>query len=239
MPKLIDITGQKFGRLTVIERYDVSNRSVRWLCVCECGNKTKVTGYALRSGHSNSCGCLSREMSVTRKKKHGQSKCNSWGETGAYKSWCSMLQRCVNTKNPYYSNYGARGITVCNDWRDFQNFYRDMGPRPIGSSIDRIDGNGNYEPGNCRWADRVTQQNNTRRNRLIECHGKTQSIAIWAREIGVSYECLLARIARGWSVEEALSRKPQHRERATGSDDEQPWFKDGWCVTTSTEGRGD
>lgn len=125
----------------------------------------------------------------------------------SYISWSSMLQRCNNKNHTSYKNYGGRGISVCDRWLKFENFYEDMGERKKGVTLDRIDNNGNYEPENCRWATYLQQGNNTRRTKDVECRGKSQSLSQWARELGLSRSCLSARIARGMSIEEALSPK--------------------------------
>lgn len=238
MPPLIDLAGKKFGRLTVICRHDLWHGSARWKCLCECGNTSYVVGGQLRSGHSRSCGCLNREISSNHLKKHGQSESNNWESTAAYRSWSSMLQRCDNANNPHYSSYGGRGISVCNDWRDFRNFYRDMGDRPVGTTIDRIDPNGNYEPGNCRWADKKIQQNNLRNNVVINFNGKTQTLSYWADELGISKQCLDSRLRRGWGVERALTKPVQKKTRyEPGADSvESPAHRVWFC---DCPGRGD
>lgn len=237
MPPFVDLANKRFGRLTVKRRFDVKHGNTRWQCVCDCGKETVVKGYSLTSGHSKSCGCLNRELSQKANRKHGQTKSNHTKATREYSTWCGVIQRCTNPNNPFFEYYGGRGITVCERWRDFSAFYADMGNRPDGTSIDRIDNNKGYEPGNCRWVDKVAQQNNLRSNRKIEFNGKTQSVSMWARELGIKVGCLRTRISRGWDPQEALSRKPQKRssEREPGADAEERkavWFCD-------KPGRGD
>ena len=116
------------------------------------------------------------------------------------------LQRCLRPSKDSFPLYGGKGITVCDRWRTFENFLADMGERPNGASLDRIDSAGNYEPANCRWASAVEQANNKRTNRIIEFNGRSQTIAQWARETGIAYECLYGRLLRGWSPERALNR---------------------------------
>lgn len=163
MSVLKNMLGRRFGRLTVVRRHVTpgSQRQARWHCVCDCGGETISSGGHLRSGHAASCGCIRRERAVAAVRKHGRTR------TTEYLIWCAMKQRCENPKHKDYRHYGGRGIAVCSRWReDFQAFLADMGMRPDPRlSLDRIDVNGNYEPGNCRWADVVTQRLNTRRNR--------------------------------------------------------------------------
>lgn len=159
----VDLTGQTFGRLTVIERAESDNRhNHKWLCRCTCGETRSVIGYNLTSGLTKSCGCLHREMSTGLghwRRTHGKR------HTPTYRTWLDMIQRCTNPNNPRYTDYGGRGITVCERWRSFENFYADMGDRPgAGYSLDRIDNDSGYAPGNCRWATAEVQQRNKRRS---------------------------------------------------------------------------
>lgn len=126
-------------------------------------------------------------------------------KTATYESWKRMIQRCCNSKNHSYSAYGSKGIKVCDRWRDFNNFYSDMGERLPGMTLDRIDVNGHYEPGNCRWSDQWTQQNNRRNNRKITFNGITLTVSEWSRKLGISENTLRSRIRQGWEVEKALS----------------------------------
>lgn len=158
-----DISSQKFGRLTVIERSGVDkSRSVIWLCKCDCGNYIKVKGTELRRGRTTSCGCYRVERVIEARTKHGKT------DTRLYNIWQAMKDRCYNKHNAKYKNYGSRGIVVCNEWKDdfeafynwaINNNYRDD------LTIDRINNDGNYEPNNCRWADYTTQNNNRRNNK--------------------------------------------------------------------------
>jgi hypothetical protein len=199
--RAIDLTGCQSGRLTVISRAENSIRGqARWNCVCACGNKRIVASASLVKKTTKSCGCLMREIVSKLNRTHGMRK------TPIYGAWFSMKHRCLNPNNPFYHHYGGRGISVCPRWlENFENFLEDMGDRPEGMSLDRIDVNGNYEPGNCRWATWKEQQNNRRDNRFIEFNRKTQSLAAWGRELGIHEDTLRWRLKTGWSVEKAFT----------------------------------
>jgi hypothetical protein len=152
---LIDLTGKRFGRWTVV----AYARGQKWHCVCDCGTRRVVRGQCLRTGESRSCGCLHKELVKARHTKHGM--CGS----REYHSWQSMKARCLNPNNPNYEKYGGRGIRPCEEWLPFVPFFADMETRPPGCSLDRIDVNGNYEPSNCRWADAKQQARNQRPRR--------------------------------------------------------------------------
>lgn len=152
MSHRIDMTGQTFGRLTVLRFHEARNTNAYWWCRCECGNEKSVARVKLINNKTRSCGCLRREGNA---RKHGMSKSRE------YSSWLAMKDRCSRPEATRYERYGGRGIKICARWENsFENFLSDMGPRPENTSLDRINPDGDYEPTNCRWADPVTQTNN-------------------------------------------------------------------------------
>ena len=179
-----------------------------WKCLCDCGQEIERIAKAVRSGNTKSCGCAKRDAVVARNKasaKHGMTG------TRSHTAWINMQERCLNPNHSSYHRYGGRGVQICKRWLEtFQNFYDDMGDPPEGMSLDRIDVEGDYEPGNCRWATSEEQANNRANNRVIEFAGKKQTIAQWAREVGMSRAALRHRISAGWTPEEALTMSVNH-----------------------------
>lgn len=202
--KLIDRVGQKYGRLLVLSRAENKSEkdaNARWNCQCDCGKISVVYGQDLQREKVKSCGCLNAENRI----KHGMSR------TNVHAVWRMMRDRCSNPNNAAYKNYGGRGIRVCERWDSFENFLNDMGSRPDGYSIDRIDNDGNYEPSNCRWATTKQQLNNQRRNRVIELNGERKTIAQWADSLGIDWYTLRSRLDRyGWTIERALTTPKLH-----------------------------
>lgn len=162
MGKLIDLTGVKFGRLTVIKRDDTKDSKVKWICKCLCGNYKPVYGSYLRSGETESCGCLRKESLIKRSTKHGNAPRE--GVSPEHSTWHAIKQRCGNPNHKRYKDYGGRGISICDRWNNsFMDFLSDMGEKPSPKhSIERIDVNKNYEPDNCKWATTLEQARNQR-----------------------------------------------------------------------------
>jgi hypothetical protein len=216
MTALIDLTGQRFGRLSVQSRDPEKSRRVRWLCLCDCGATSSIAGYKLVAGISKSCGCLQKELMAARSLTHGATtRDDRWPEWGI---WRAMINRCYRPKTKSYPNYGGRGISVCDRWRfgdgsktGFECFIEDVGRRPSPDlSLDRYpDNDGNYEPGNFRWATSSEQQLNSRSAVVLEFGGKRLSMQDWADSTGIPYKALSSRLSRGWTVERALTQTPR------------------------------
>lgn len=196
-----DLSGQVFGRLKVIEYSHTKNKRAYWKCVCECGNLHIANGKYLSCGDTTSCGCSQSEYFVTKHKEASGLK------TKEYRTWRRIKNRCLNPHNNSYPIYGGRGITVCESWlNSFEKFLSDMGRAPSPKhSIDRKNNDGNYEPGNCRWATARMQNNNSSNCVFIEMDGLKLSVAEWARKFNVSYMLVYKRLRRKWSLIDALS----------------------------------
>lgn len=211
----LDLTGQRFGRLTVIERCGTSKDGQKmYRCVCDCGNEKITKTGNLRSGHVKSCGCLNKEM--TRKANRERNTRHGGCGTRLYGIWFDMRQRCNWEKSTSWANYGGRGIRVCDEWQaDFVPFrdwalangYRDD------LTLDRIDVDGNYCPENCRWADLDEQNNNKRTCLYATIGGVTKSVTQWCKETGIPRHTAYSRIRRGWEPERAVT-EPRDDTRA-------------------------
>lgn len=203
MPRIMDLTGQRFGRLVVIDLAPKRGRITRWNCVCDCGEHKCVQAVHLRSGHTQSCGCYGRERNAASKTLHG---CSSRvrGETATYKRWKYMHARVARVAS--YAH-----VSVCPRWGSFAAFLADMGECPPGYSLERKDPYGNYEAANCCWIPRNQQPKNTRRSKRLTYNGTTMILSDWARSVCIKPSVLSKRIKRGWSIPEALGFEPRIR----------------------------
>jgi hypothetical protein len=196
MPPRLELTGERFGRLTVVARSHLANGAWKWTCLCDCGRSVAVNGSVLKAGNTSACASCATAASQTT---HGQTG------TPLYIRWRSMIDR--TTRLTEWRNYGSRGITVCDRWRhSFEAFSEDMGPTfDVTLELDRIDVNGDYEPGNCRWVTRVEQQRNKRNNHLVTHAGMTLTVQEWGEKLGIKPNTIITRLRRGWSVPRALA----------------------------------
>ena len=207
MVRASDLVGQRFERLLVKARHPENTKGgkTQWVCACDCGNVVIATGSNLKNGHTRSCGCLLRETS----KRVGLSNItHGMSYSPEYDVWDGMKRRCGDPASKDYERYGAKGITVSPRWLEsFENFYADMGPRPSPlHTIDRIDNNGNYEPGNCRWATKEEQANNRSSNTLHNYQGQQKTTAELAKIAGMLPATLHQRLSNGMSLEEAMEK---------------------------------
>lgn len=218
-----DLKGQVFGHLTVIRYAGIMpiSRMALWECLCDCGRTKAMVGSRLRLGESRSCGCRQYDefRRICSESKHGY--CRNRARAPEYKAWGSIRDRCDNPKCRSWPRYGGRGIKMCEGWQEFASFIRDMGERPSPRhSIDRIDNERGYDCGhcddclrrnaapNCRWATRFEQARNKRNNRRIAFGGVTRTATEWGEITGISPGTIASRIAKGWTVERALTRRP-------------------------------
>lgn len=201
--------GKKFGRSLVISAVEPATKGrLRFLCQCDCGALHESDGRHLRSGGTTSCGCLGREHVIAAAKSHGKSK------TPDYMIWRSMKTRCTLPTVATYHHYGGRGISVCSQWMEsFETFMKDMGPRPPGYSIERINNDGNYEPSNCKWASKSEQSINRRNSKFLEHDGLKLTQHEWSLKTGLSSQNIYTRLRMGWSVHRALTTPVNHPKK--------------------------
>lgn len=213
MPKFLDISGNRYGRLVAISpQGKKSNGRTVWKCKCDCGNISYVDVSLLRNGHTQSCGCYKQECLVKNATTHAHRN------TRLYTIWSHMKDRCLNSNSKIYKWYGGKGITFCDEWRDFNNFYQWAINNGYNDklTLDRIDGTGDYEPSNCRWVDYFVQQNNRSSNRFITYNGETKTMAQWCREYGFKWETIRDRVDKlGWSFEKAINTPVKKCKRKT------------------------
>lgn len=213
--------GATFGRLVVLEYVgEIAGRQAGYRCRCECGREVVTAASRLRRGVTTSCGCYRAERILAARAKKRILPDSPQDPVVAV--WRSIVFRCINPKSPAYPRYGGRGVTVCERWRrSVHAFLEDMGPRPTPKhTVERVDNDGNYEPGNCRWATRKEQgRNKPGQNVRLTCGGRTKLLTEWAEETGMSVQTLWARLKRGWDHEKALTtpvRKGNYRRSDTG-----------------------
>lgn len=210
MKKLFIKEGTKFGKVTFIKESGIKAEPSGGIdrlanCKCDCGVYFTTSIYSINRGRVMSCGCAAVVSLKKRATKHG------WCGTKTYKTWESMNSRCRNKNNPMYAVYGGRGIKICKRWHSFENFLEDMGERPTGKSIDRIDNDGNYCKENCRWSTQKEQNNNTSRNHFVEYKGERKTIMQWSEILGLEFSVICSRINRGWDVDRAMIEKVKKR----------------------------
>lgn len=188
-----DLFNQRFGKL-IAKTAELKNGHYYWNCVCDCGNLALVQGTRLRLGKTKSCGCLIKTQ-------------NGLSESGSYQSWSGMMQRCYDKRVVHYQRYGALGIKVDDKWHSFLNFFADMGMRPVGATLDRINGRGNYEPDNCRWATPKQQANNKKNNHKIEVFGLEITLTQLANAFNLDWSTLRKRIVDlKWDINKSLTK---------------------------------
>lgn len=198
--RIENLSGKRFGRLTAISIKPTNKWGVHWLCECDCGNFVVVLASHLKSGHTKSCGCWLKESSHKVNLTHGMAT------SRIYTLWRAMKQRCTNPSVYNYCDYGGRGISVCDEWLTFENFYSWAMKNGYSDelSIDRINNDAGYSPENCRWVDAKTQANNRRSNKVIEYNNERHTLSEWSSITGIKAGTLNARLQKGWPVEKAL-----------------------------------
>ena len=210
-PKVKDITGHVFGRLIVIERVKSTRKgSSRWLCRCDCGTVKEIDKGSFIYGGTISCGCYSRERASAMNRTHGR----SGSKNPIYHTWTSMRERCLSPTAKSYARYGGRGIEIDKRWDSFENFLADMGERPEGGSIERIDNDGPYSPSNCRWATVVEQNNNRSDTHHVNYNGESLTLRELSVRTGVPHATIYKRMYEmGWSLDAAVG--PPQRVRVS------------------------
>lgn len=198
MPALKDLTGKCFGKWFVLHYAGSGGQCAKWKCVCECGIERVVLSNSLSSGRSTSCGCAA----VRHHSTHGHQRGGK--QSPSYVTWRAMLRRCSDPKHVSYKDYGGRGIKVCDRWKTFEAFLSDMGERPEGKNLDRIDCDSDYSVENCRWVTNKENNNNRRNHRYLEFKGRRQTVSQWADELGISDGTIRGRLFHGATDEEAL-----------------------------------
>lgn len=212
-PRFENLSDQPFGRLKVKRYVGKEGKHQFWQCDCKCGKSVKVSSNHLKSGHTQSCGCHSRDMAARTHTKHGHAINHKLSPE--YRTWRNMINRCTNPKTTRYENYGGRGITVCSHWHVFGSFLEDMGKKPSDKySLERRDNEKGYEPDNCYWATPAQQARNRRSSHRIAYNGEHKTLADWADSTGIPYATLNKRINKlGWEIDRALTTPLAKRSR--------------------------
>jgi hypothetical protein len=198
--KFIDLTNKRFGKWTAI-RYERVGARGKWFCRCSCGTERLIWANDLKTHRTTNCGCVRRTHGMTNSRE--------------FETWHSMCKRCTRKKEANYHRYGGRGICVCKRWLKFANFYADMGPKPQGTELDRIDNDGPYSPENCRWASRAQNANNRGNNRRITHNGVTKTLAEWSAALGGNNYLVGMRLKQGWPISEAVTLRPSRTSRTS------------------------
>ena len=213
MGKNIDLTGKRFGNISVIrfdgyKQFNDGRKRKKYYCKCDCGKEFSVMGGALTSGNTTSCGCKRYKFDNTKHITHGMTK------SSLYRVWVNMKDRCNNSNCKAYKNYGGRGIKVCREWNESSEVFMDWavhnGYRQ-GLTLDRVDVNGNYEPSNCRWETMKKQANNRRNNATIEFEGESHTVTEWSEIVNIHRDTITYRLKQGWSVKDALTKPVKGR----------------------------
>lgn len=211
MPVVVNLTGRKFGRLSVVKKSRFYNRKgTMWECICDCGVEIITITDRLTTGHTQSCGCLHNERKTNAAIRHGHTRKGHIHQD--YHIWIGMKTRCLNKNSRLYKNYGGRGIKICERWLEsngigFINFIADMGPRPsLSYSLERVNNNGGYNPGNCKWATNSEQANNKRTNKRIIYGGESFTVAQFSRKVNLIPSNVARSLRLGYSPEEIVKR---------------------------------
>jgi len=196
MPAFKDRTGEQVGRLTILSDWKREKKVTSWKCLCECGTEKWIRANHLTESHTRSCGCLMLDTNTSHNKSRSLE----------YKVWDSMIQRCGNKSHKAYDNYGGRGISVCSEWQDFENFYADMGDKE-GLTLERLDNDKGYSKDNCKWASWSENNRNRRSIRIVELDGVSKSVVEWAEVTGLKIQTICSRLNKGWTAERTLTEK--------------------------------
>lgn len=206
------MTGKRYHSLVAIKPVGAikNQKHISWLFKCDCGKEKVINGADVRKGHNKACGCKRHNTQI----KHGHAR--RTGKSRAYTAWKNMRARCFVKSNKQYKDYGGRGITICKRWHKFESFLGDMGERPSNLTLERIDNNGNYEPKNCRWATRLEQSKNTRKNVFVLHKGSRKHLAEWSRVTGIDHRILSRETKCGRTLGDTIKKYGNHAKKEGG-----------------------